>query len=117
MKLSETKFKVIKMYQQSGATIAETAKSLEISESTVAAAFVSHSVDEVQKKQMDYMRSNNPKHNQASEARKQPIQTVVKIEATQYMMEELRQMNKHLEMISNKMAFIVEELIPEERRK
>ena len=117
MKLSETKFKVIKMYQQSGASVAETAKSLEISESTVAAAYDSNSVDETQKKQMDYMRSNNPKHNQASEANRQPIQTVVKIEATHYMMEELKQMNKHLELISNKMAFIVEELIPEERRK
>ena len=36
--------------------------------------------------------------------------TMVTVQATHYMMEELKQMNEHLKMISNKVAFIVEEL-------
>ena len=61
MLISDAKFKVIKTYQRAGVSTKETAKNLELKESTIKAAYESKSVEEMQLRVMESMRAKKQK--------------------------------------------------------
>lgn len=71
-------------------------------------------VEDEQKKQEELKKQEeNELKNRLNASPFQPVQPVVQtvqVQATHYMMEELRKMNQTLTLISNKLAFIVEQL-------
>jgi len=140
-KVTESKFKAVKILLASGSTHKECAESMGLSVCTVGVIKRSETYEEY--KNITYMtsgyyRKKMMKEAEAiKEAEEEPVEEVVSdapassetkqeeiglpaqvveyrqnvtIQATHYMMEELRKTNELLTLISNKLAFIVEEL-------
>ena len=111
-------FRHIKLLLAGGATPEEIQKLLGYSRSTVMRIKRSETYDDYKGLQADY-KANEKAAEAKKEAEKEPekpkeepkpVVHNVTIQATHYMMEELRKQNELLTLISNKLAFIVEAL-------
>lgn len=139
-KVTEGKYKSVKILLASGATHKECAESMSLSAFTIGLINRSESYEEYKNQaylHSSYARKKMKKEaeekareveekarkeaaapvvtEERSEKQEQPSQVVeyrqnVTIQATHYMMEEMRKTNELLTFISNKLAFIVEEL-------
>lgn len=115
-------YNAIKLMQKGGATVKECAEFMNISTRTAQMIFSSESFEEY--KNMIFVKNNKRKWATKKPEEKQefapvqeqpPVQVVehrqsVTIQATHYMMEEMKKTNELLTLISNKLAFIVDEL-------
>ena len=136
--ITKSIFDCVKFLTKGGATIDECSNYLKIGKSTVSrirqadtyeeyksaakAAFYGYAkgainkeaekkLEEEQKKQEELKRQEEEEAKKQIAAQKpQPVIQTVQVQATHYMMEELREMNKILSLISSKLAFIVEQL-------
>jgi hypothetical protein len=134
VKMTEAKFKAIKILLAGGATYKETAESMGVS--TVVVGYCKHSETFEEYRQKIYVTSGGYRRKLAAEKKAQeekeaqetaeqkkaepetPVaeQNVVEhrqtvtIQATHYMMEEMKKTNELLKLISSKLAFIVDEL-------
>lgn len=122
MKVTKGIFKAIKILLDSGESQTNCAEQFDLSRQTMRLINMSETYEEYKhnsivnstqyKKKMAAIKA---KDNEAFE-RDEPTQQVanykptIQIQATHYMMEELRKQNELLAGISNKLAFIVEEL-------
>lgn len=119
-KLTESKYKAIKIMLKGGATVKEVEEYLQISNPTIYAVRKSENYEE-------YIQISAERHltsRQAaaikSKTKEQPkeepkevvkeVRQTVTIQATHYMMQELQKSNELLTLISKKLAFIVDEL-------
>lgn len=137
-KVTKEKYDVIKILLKGGATVQEAADFVKLSTITIYAVRNSESFEEYEqiaiakkierKKRMaamkakEYEKKEDPKPEVKQEVKQEvkpevkpeepkPVNpTVVKIEATHYMMQEMQRTNELLKLISNKLAFIVDEL-------
>jgi hypothetical protein len=129
-KVTKEKYDVIKILLKGGATVQEAADFVKLSTITVYAVRNSETFEEYEqiavakkierKKRMaamkakEYEKKEEPKQEVKPEVKpeepKPANPTVVKIEATHYMMQEMQRTNELLKGISAKLAFIVEEL-------
>lgn len=134
-KVTESKFKAVKILLASGSTHKECAESMGLSVCTVGVIKRSETYDEY--KNITYMTSGYYRKKMRKEAETEKVDNAVEetpevveakteeqetpaqiveyrqnvtIQANQYMMEEMRKTNELLTFISNKLAFIVEEL-------
>ena len=137
-KVTENKFKAIKILLNSGATYAEISESFGVSDYVTRFVKTSETFEEYKHKM--YINSSGYRKKVAAEQKKKEaeekaaaekaeqegkkaysepeVQVVehrqsVQIQATHFMMEELREMKELLKGISNKLAYIVEELTGE----
>ena len=129
VKVTESKFNAIKLLLKGGATLDECAKYMDVSSSTVSIIKKSDTYEEY--KQNCYMTSSAYRNKMAAIKAKEekakeeqakeeaaPVEPVTKviheqsvtIQATHYMMEEMKKTNELLKLISSKLAFIVDEL-------
>ena len=120
MKVDQKLFDAVKILRTNGATIAETAKYMKISDATVKMITAAETYEEyrnmitatvLKKKEQ---RAAKKAENKPEEPQ-QIVQVVehrqsVQIQATEYMMRELKQTNEYLRIISNKMAAIIDDL-------
>ena len=127
-KMTPSKFKAIKIMLNGGATARECAEYMECSTGTVSTVRASETFEE-------YINNLHARHDKEKPKKKPekpqtapapvkepepapqqtPVQIVehrqtVTIQATHYMMQELQRTNEYLKLISNKLAFIVDEL-------
>lgn len=133
-KVTKEKYDVIKILLKGGATVQEAADFVKLSTITVYAVRNSETFEEYEqiaiakkierKKRMaamkakEYEKQEDPKPEVKPEDKPEVKQeepkpanpTVVKIEATHYMMQEMQRTNELLKGISAKLAFIVDEL-------
>jgi hypothetical protein len=121
-KVTETMFNAVKLMLRGGATLKECSEYMGISTGTVQVIKVSETFEEY--KNNMFLRSRKskgkwpekkPEEKEKAPAPEQPAQVVehrqtVTIQATHFMMEELRKTNELLTLISNKLAFVVDEL-------
>ena len=121
MALTRELFITIKTLQRAGSGNAEIARYLGISVQKSAIAYKSETFEEYQNNcfAISERRKKPKKEAQKAEAEKQqePVQIIehrqtVQIQATHYMMEEMREIKSILKQISAKMAYIVEDLCP-----
>jgi putative NIF3 family GTP cyclohydrolase 1 type 2 len=134
VKMTESKFKAIKILLAGGATYKETAESMGVS--TVVVGYCKHSETFEEYRHKIYMTSGGYRKKmaaekkalaekleqkkqeqekaeleiQASEPNVVEHRQTVTIQATHYMMEEMKKTNELLKLISSKLAFIVDEL-------
>ena len=127
-KLTETKYKAIKLLLKGGATVKEVMEYLQISEPVVYgvrntenyAEYINARAErELKRKQIAAMKAKEAEKKEAKPEAKPEVKEVVQqmiepksvqITATHYMQEEMRKTNELLKLISNKLAFIVDEL-------
>lgn len=134
-KVTESKFKAVKILLASGSTQKECAESMGMSVCTVGIIKRSETYDEY--KNITYITSGYYRKKMRKEAETEKVDNAVEetpevveakteeqetpaqiveyrqnvtIQANQYMMEEMRKTNELLALISNKLAFIVDEL-------
>ena len=128
-KITQERFNAVKICLESGNTISGTARFMKMSDVTVrlirdsetyeeykhnAYEFtVKYKTKELDRKQVAAIKAKEKE--QEPVASETPVRayvnpTVVKVEATHYMMQELQRTNELLALISNKLAFIVDEL-------
>jgi hypothetical protein len=107
-KVTEKVFNAVKAMLKGGATYAEISETVGIAPSTVYIIKKSASFEEY----VGIQRRPNIVEAKSNEQNKQEVSnpTVVKVEATHYMMQELQKTNELLKGISAKLAFIVDEL-------
>ena len=127
-KMTESKFNAIKLLLNGGASYDECARYLHCSTGVVwrvkaaetweeyLQANAARAIAEKKKKEQE-QKGEQPvkepaKQEEAAQPAAQPRQVVqtVTIQATHYMMEEMRKQNELLTLISNKLAYIVEQL-------
>lgn len=129
VKVTESVYKAVKTLIAGGASIKECSEYMHLSSQTVSIIKNSETYEEYKHK--IYVTSGGyrkkmeaaEKAKKEAEAKELPAQkliydkptatekqTTVVVQATHYMMEELKQMNETLKCISNKLAFIVDEL-------
>lgn len=129
-KVTKEKYDVIKILLKGGATVQEAADFVKLSSATIYTVRMSDSFEEYEqvaaqkaldrKRRMAAMKAKetekkeDPKPEVKPEVKpeepKPANPTVVKIEATHYMMQEMQRTNELLKGISAKLAFIVDEL-------
>ena len=125
-KMTPSKFKAIKIMLNGGATARECAEYMECSTGTVSTVRASETFEEyINNLHAKYDKAKSkPEKPQTAPApvkepepapQQTPVQIVehrqtVTIQATHYMMQELQKTNEYLKLISNKLAFIVDEL-------
>lgn len=136
-KLTESKFKACKILLNSGATVKEVMAYMELSEPVIYGiravdTFAEYKAERVRKdlerKQVAAIKAKEAKAKEAaaqvgavpaatlSKCDEKPgevvkeIRQTVTVQATHYMMQELQRTNELLALISNKLAFIVDEL-------
>ena len=124
-KLTETKYKAIKLLLKGGATVKEVMDYLQISEPVIYgvrntenyAEYVNARAErELKRKQIAAMKAKEAEKKEEPKPEVKVIPQVVEtkqtvqITATHYMTEEMRKTNELLKLISNKLAFIVDEL-------
>jgi DNA-binding transcriptional regulator YhcF (GntR family) len=117
-KMTEQKFKIAKTFLNGGASVDETAEFMNLSRVTVHIINRSENLEEYQTIRSAYDTKSHAK----KKAKKEPAPeetktvnqtvnpTVVRVEATHYMMEEMRKTNELLTAISAKLAAIVSDL-------
>lgn len=103
-KITQTKFDAVKMLQKGGASVKEISKYLDLSEGTVYYIRQAESLEEYQA--IIESKRNPPK----PQSEPPQVRQTVTIQATHYMQEEMRKTNELLTLISNKLAYIVDEL-------
>ena len=120
-KVTQGIFDAVKICLSSGNTVAETARFMKLSSDVVSIIRDSETLEEY-KAQMyaKYAKRKqaaaiNAKTKDEPKPEPEPVKqvanpTVIKVEATHYMMQELQKTNELLTAISAKLAFIVEEL-------
>ena len=122
VKVTEKMFKAVKQLTDGGATVPEIAEYFMIGHSTVSRIRAAetwedytHTLQAIalsyKKKRADKSaeKAEQPKEEPKEEPQK-VIQQNVTIQATHYMMQEMQKTNELLKLISNKLAFIVEQL-------
>ena len=115
--LTASKYEAIICMLRGGATDDSVMKSQGISENTLQRVKKSNgSYDEYKKLHSAHLKKVKQRENETCCQEPQIIEhrSTVKIEATHYMMQEMQETNKLLKLISNKLAFIVEELTGKE---
>lgn len=123
-KLTEGQYKAIKTLLRGGATQKEAAEYMQVSASTVCDINQSETFEEYQNMKAEkYLASKQVAAIKAKEKADEKPQEVVKevrqtvtIQATHYMMQKLEETNSLLKLISNKLAFIVDELCGTEQK-
>jgi len=132
MKVNRDRFNVIKMLLNSGCPKSEAAKYMKVSEWVIRQVAKLESYEEYEQmlaernlayqKKAAANRANKEKDKQ-KEVAEEPVvqqcdsrQTIV-VQASHYMLEEQKKTNELLTSISNKLAFIVEELTGNEKNK
>ena len=125
-KVTEKMFKAVKQLTEGGATISEIAEYFLLGHSTVSRMRAAetwedytHTIQAIalsckkKKAEKSAEKAEQPKAEQKEEPQEQPqkvIQQNVTIQATHYMMQEMQKTNELLKLISNKLAFIVDQL-------
>lgn len=116
-KLAESKFNAIKKLLDAGATYKECAECVGVTESVVYRVRCCESYKEYTEmnaahalKQREDRKAKNAKTTEPPAETVKEVRQTVTIQATHYMMEELRKTNELLTAISAKLAFIVDEL-------
>ena len=122
IKVTEDKYNAVKILLKSGETQKKVGKYMGLAENTVGLIKRSENFEDYRNRMLATSVKFRGKDNQQEqktvpepEKKEQPAQVVeyrqnVTIQATHYMMEEMRIANETLKLISNKLAFIVEEL-------
>ena len=117
-KVDEKIFKAVKAMTASGSSIADIAEVLHIAITTVSRIRKALDLDDyyddmakTARKQYERKKARRANNTPEPAPQKQAMNpTVVRVEATHYMMEEMRKTNELLTCISAKLAFIVDEL-------
>ena len=128
-KVTKEKYDVIKILLKGGATVQEAADFIKLSTATIYTVRMSDSFEEYEQvaaqkaldrkrriaamKAKEYEKKEDKPEDKPEVKQEEPkpvSPTVVKIEATHYMMQEMQRTNELLKLISNKLAFIVDEL-------
>ena len=111
-KITTGLYDAIKRLQKDGASYREVCEYFDISSSTVALMFKSETFEEyknmIQTKKLRAIKAKEAE--EQKEAQQQTVHHQVTVQATHYMQEELRKQTELLTSISNKLAFIVDEL-------
>ena len=105
--VDEKLFKAVKIMIAGGATVAEIKDYFNISDATVYRIRTSETHDEY--KNMVAAIALDMKNKQKDKPEEQPKQTVI-VQATWQMTQEMQKTNELLTLISNKLAYIVEQL-------
>lgn len=123
--MTESKYKAIKMLLNGGAMYKEAAEYMGVSEVTVYRVKASENFTEyvnmmeektlAARKERQAKRNAQEQEQQTKTEEKTPevvkeVRQTVTIQATHYMMQEMQKTNELLTLISNKLAFIVDEL-------
>ena len=100
--VTEKDFNTVKLLTKGGAKLTECAKYAGVSVATVSRIRAAETWEDYRK----------PTPVQKPEPKPEPVMnpTVVRVEATHYMMTEIQKTNEYLKAISAKLAFIVDEL-------
>lgn len=109
-------YRGVKRLQECGTPAAEAAEYMMITPPQAGMIYKSESFEDftstvylgIQKAREAKSKKNDDK--KVEECKPQEVRHTVEIQATHFMMEEMRKQTKLLELISNKMAFIVDEL-------
>jgi len=115
-KIDQSKFKAIKILLNGGATIREAAEYMQVSSATISYIRNAETYEEYKNTIAAKSRANRKAAQKPQETKPQttatPVMnpTVIRVEATHYMMEEMRKTNELLKTISAKLAFVVDEL-------
>lgn len=124
-KVTESMFGAVKLMLRGGATLKECADYMQISTGTVNVIKASETFDEYchnmlirSRKAKGKWPAKKPEENkpeQKPEQKPEPVQTVkheqtIVVQASHFMLEEQKKTNELLTLISNKLAFIVDEL-------
>lgn len=124
MALTNAQFNAIKVLQQAGSTNTQIAEYLKITPQKAAVAYKSETFEEYKNNcfligERSKKRKQEKEKQQSAEPEKQQevVQVIehrqtVQIQATHYMMEELREIKTLLKGISAKLAYVVEDLCP-----
>lgn len=114
-KVTESIFNAVKTLLKGGATVKECAGYMGLSAGTINVIKASETFEEY--KSNMFLRSRachgEKKQEQKPEQKPEPVQTVghkVVVQASHFMLEEQKKTNELLTLISNKLAFIVDEL-------
>lgn len=111
IKVTEDVFKAVKQLQKGGATIEESAGYFDIAHATISRIRACATYDAYMHSRKKEKQSNETNTAGVIAEISKPVNpTVVRVEATHYMMQEMQKTNELLKAISNKLAFIVEEL-------
>ena len=111
-KITKNIFSAIKTLQQGGAKPGEAAGYMNISPSQAGRIFKCESFEEYENETFKIVQAmRGEKQNSDKKEQSKEVHHTVEIQATHYMMEELKKQTKLLETISNKIAFIVDELV------
>ena len=124
-KVTKSKFEAVKILLQGGASVKEIGKYLDLSDNTIYVIKTCEKYEDYEQYVAEKIAKSQAaraiKQKKAQEEQKvekkedPPVQVVehrqsVTIQATHYMMEELKKQNELLTLISNKLTFIVEQL-------
>lgn len=117
IKVDEKKFNCVKILLESNTPWKEIMDYMEISSTTLGRIRQASTFEEYKQIQIAAAISykQKEKKEEPKEQPKEVVQVVehrqtVQIQATHYMMEQMKEMNEHLKLISAKLAYIVEEL-------
>lgn len=121
-KMTESKFRAVKLLLKGGASVKEAAEYMQMSTATVYIINTAENFEEYtairvarDSKRAAAIKAKKDEPKPAPDTAPEPVKqvinpTVIKIEATHYMMTELQKTNELLTAISAKLAFIVDEL-------
>ena len=121
-KLTESKYNAIKILLKGGASIKEAAEYMQVGEATISRVKQAETWDEyLQQTAARALAAREYKEKKTAATSKpapapepapapKVVQQTVTIQATHYMMEELRKTNELLTLISNKLSYIVDQL-------
>lgn len=114
-KLTESKYNAIKLLLKGGASQAEASEYLQIAIGTVNRVKNTETFEEYNQQtamitQAIAAKKAHKNNNETPQETPPANPTVVRIEATHYMMQELQKTNELLTQISRKLAFVVDEL-------
>jgi transposase-like protein len=121
-KMTESKFRAVKLLLKGGASVKEAAEYMQMSTATVYIINTAENFEEYtairvarDSKRAAAIKAKKDEQKPAPETASEPVKqvmnpTVIKVEATHYMMTELQKTNELLTAISAKLAFIVDEL-------
>lgn len=116
VKVNPRIFNAIKRLQMGGAPVSEAAEYMMITANVAGRIYAAETWEEYQAATYESMNKARAAKEQKKEAQKveckpQEVRHTVEVQATHYMMQELQKQTKMLELISNKMAAIVEALL------
>ena len=105
--VTEKDFDTVKFLTKGGAKLTECAKCAGLSTATVSRIRAAKTWEEYKRAKV-----TKPTPVQKPEPKPEPVMnpTVVRVEATHYMMQEIQKTNEYLKSISAKLAFVIDEL-------